>query len=147
MAVRTGSRTRRIYLDSSAYLRILLGEPGGAVFADEIRGQEILTSTVLLLEARRTLVRAARTGVLDLDQLPLALARVTHDERSFRTRDLQPDLCGEQPFPLARTPRSLDLVHLRTALWFHAQAPLDRFVTADGQQELAAKEMGLPVLS
>jgi hypothetical protein len=43
------------------------------------------------------------------------------------------------------TPRSLDLAHLRTALWFHTAEPLDRFVTLDVSQEDAAKELGLPV--
>jgi hypothetical protein len=43
------------------------------------------------------------------------------------------------------TPRSLDLAHLWTALWFHASAKIDRFVTMDGAQAQAAKELGLPV--
>jgi hypothetical protein len=43
------------------------------------------------------------------------------------------------------TPWSLDLAHLRTALWFHAQQAIDRFVTMDASQEQAAKELGLPV--
>ncbi|MBI3490255.1 MAG: hypothetical protein HY047_00400, partial [Acidobacteria bacterium] len=47
--------------------------------------------------------------------------------------------------PPVATPRSLDLAHLRTAPWFHATEPIDRFVTTDGAQETAAKELGLPV--
>jgi hypothetical protein len=43
------------------------------------------------------------------------------------------------------TPRSLDLAHLRTALWFHASEPVHRFVTMDRDQRQAAQEMGLPV--
>jgi hypothetical protein len=42
------------------------------------------------------------------------------------------------------TPRTLDLAHLRTALWFHAQEPLTRFVSLDAAQREAAKELGLP---
>ncbi len=43
------------------------------------------------------------------------------------------------------TPQSLDLAHLRTALWFHAVERLDRFVTMDDAQQEAARELGLPV--
>jgi hypothetical protein len=47
--------------------------------------------------------------------------------------------------PAVATPRSLDLAHLRTALWFHALERIDRFVTMDAGQESAARELGLPV--
>jgi hypothetical protein len=47
--------------------------------------------------------------------------------------------------PPVATPRTLDLVHLRTALWFHGAQKIDRFVTMDAAQEQAAKELGLPV--
>jgi hypothetical protein len=47
--------------------------------------------------------------------------------------------------PPVTTPRSLDLAHLRTAAWFHAQEPLTRFVTMDTGQASAARDLGLPV--
>jgi hypothetical protein len=43
------------------------------------------------------------------------------------------------------TPRSPDLVHLRTALWFDEQSKLSRFVSLDEEQNLSAAEPGLPV--
>jgi hypothetical protein len=46
--------------------------------------------------------------------------------------------------PVVTTPRSLDLAHLRTALWFHRREPLTRFVTLDETQADAARELGLP---
>jgi hypothetical protein len=63
----------------------------------------------------------------------------------FVLRDVTLDLCESNVLPAVTTPRSLDLVHLRTPLWFHGTAALDRFVTMDGSQEQAAKELGLPV--
>jgi hypothetical protein len=47
--------------------------------------------------------------------------------------------------PVLTTPRSLDLIHLRTALAFHRERPLTRFVSLDGALNSAAREMGLPV--
>jgi hypothetical protein len=46
--------------------------------------------------------------------------------------------------PAVSTPRSLDLAHLRTALWFHDRQKLTRFVSLDERQSLAAQELGLP---
>jgi len=46
--------------------------------------------------------------------------------------------------PIVSTPRSLDLVHLRTALWFHQRQALTRFVSLDTPQTQAARELGLP---
>ena len=63
----------------------------------------------------------------------------------FLLRDLTFDLCQSNTLPAVATPRSLDLAHLRTALWFHAAEKIDRFVTMDVSQEQAAKELGLPV--
>jgi hypothetical protein len=47
--------------------------------------------------------------------------------------------------PIVSTPRSLDLVHLRTAAWFHERQGLTRFVGLDSAQNQAARELGLPV--
>jgi hypothetical protein len=47
--------------------------------------------------------------------------------------------------PAVATPRSLDLAHLRTALWFNSVDPIDRFLTNDEPQRQAAKELGLPI--
>jgi len=60
-------------------------------------------------------------------------------------RELTLDLCESNVLPAVATPQSLDLVHLRSALWFHAAERMDRFVTMDGAQEQAARELGLPV--
>jgi hypothetical protein len=60
-------------------------------------------------------------------------------------RDLTLDLCASNVLPAVSTPRSLDLAHLRTALWFHAAEPIDRFVTLDASQAQAARELGLPL--
>jgi hypothetical protein len=71
--------------------------------------------------------------------------RVEHDTALFELRDLTLDLCASNLLPAVATPRSLDLAHLRTALWFHAAQPLDRFLTLDASQAAAAKELGLPI--
>jgi hypothetical protein len=138
-------RRRRFYLDTSAYLCILLAEEGSARLAEETARAELLSSVLLVLEARRNLVRLAREGALDADQYEACMARVTGDIDQFVLRDLTLDLCTSSQMPAISTPRSLDLVHLRSATWFHTETPIDRFVTVDTAQAQAARELGLPV--
>jgi hypothetical protein len=135
---------RRFYVDSSAYLCVLLRQPGWRALADELNGQALLSSTLMILEVRRNLVRYAREGAVAPEHLQEALDQLVEDRASFHFRDLTIELCDDATMPVVTTPRSLDLAHLRTALWFHAQAPLTRFVTLDAPQALAARELGLP---
>jgi hypothetical protein len=108
-------------------------------------GAHVSSSVLLVLESRRNLIRLARQGALTSDQYQACMTRVETDTTRFVLRDLTVDLCVSNTLPAVATPRSLDLAHLRTALWFHASEPLDRFVTADASQQAAAKELGLPV--
>jgi hypothetical protein len=139
------SRRRRVYLDTSAYLSLLLDEPNATQIGGETDGAVCLSSVLLILEARRNLVRFARQGALDPAKYEACMERVAADIGSFELRDLTIDLCTSLAMPAVATPRSLDLAHLQTALWFHAQAPLDRFVTIDTAQAQSARELGLPI--
>lgn len=136
---------RRLYFDTSAYLCILLAEEGAERLCAESDGAELLTSALLLLEARRNLIRLAREGTLKADHYKACMDRVEEDAALFAIRDLTIELCGAHPLPAVATPRTLDLAHLRTALWFHGERRLDRFVTTDTAQQAAARELGLPV--
>jgi hypothetical protein len=138
-------RTRRVYIDTSAYLCILLAEEGSDRLCGETDGAGLLSSVLLVLEARRNLVRLAREGTLKPDQYKACMDRLEEDRSLLVLRDLTLDLCDSNVLPAITTPRSLDLAHLRTALWFHAAEPIDRFVTMDDSQQQAARELGLPV--
>lgn len=145
MSAESGGTRRRLYLDTSAYLCILLGEDESERLSDETEGAELLSSVLLVLESRRTLIRLAREGALKADQYKQCMDRIDADTAAFTLRDLTLDLCASNLVPAVSTPRSLDLAHLRTALWFNASAPLRRFVTMDASQRHAAGELGLPV--
>ena len=141
----TPPRRRRLYLDTSAYLCILLAEEGWARLSEETAEADLLSSVLLVLEARRNLIRLAREGTLTPEQYRTCMDRVEVDTSVFVLRDLTLELCASNILPAIATPRSLDLAHLRTALWFHAAEHIERFVTMDGSQEQAAKELALPV--
>lgn len=116
----------RVYVDTSAYLCLLLGEDGAPAVATALENARLHSSVLLVLETRRNLVRLARNGKLAPATLLDLLDRVQHDMA-----------------PAVATSRSLDLAHLRTALWFHRIEPLHRFVTRDEGQREAARELGL----
>ncbi len=136
--------TPRLYVDTSAYLCLLLGEEGSNDVSRRLMGGRLLSSVLLVLESRRNLVRLARDGRLPASRLNELLERVRLDAEVFMLRDLTADLCFDASMPAVSTPRSLDLAHLRTALWFQRQAPLDGYVTRDEAQQQAARELGLP---
>ena len=133
-----------MYVDTSAYLCVLLAEDGWERLSDETAGAELLSSVLLVLEAKRNLIRLAREGTLKPEHYKACMDRVEADMRLFVLRDLTLELCESNTLPALATPRSLDLAHLRTALWFHADERIERFVTLDGSQQQAAKELGLP---
>jgi hypothetical protein len=139
-------RPKRLYLDTSAYLCMLLAQDRWERVSELTEGAEILSSVLLVLESRRNLIRVARQGALTSAQYQSCMERVESDTTTrFVLRDLTADLCASNILPAVATPRSLDIAHLRTALWFHAHDPIDRFVTLDASQEAAAQELGLPV--
>jgi hypothetical protein len=139
------SADRRLYIDTSAYLCMLLAEEGAIQLSRETQGAELLSSVLLVLEAKRNLVRLTREGAMSPADYTRCVDRVDADCELFVLRNLTLDLCASNLLPVIATPRSLDLAHLRSALWFHADAPLARFVTKDATQEQAAAELGLPV--
>jgi hypothetical protein len=137
--------TGRYYVDTSAYLCVLLGETGWERIARELDGGQLLSSALLALEAERTLVQLSRAGRLSPKDVQNAVERLGRDLSQFVLRDLTLDLCRSRVMPIISTPRSLDLAHLRTALWFHEREPLRRFVSLDAAQTQAARELGLPL--
>ena len=135
----------RFYIDTSAYLCILLGEKGHESLRRELAGSELLSSVLLVLEAGRNLVRLSREKVITATEFQACMTALENDMQKFLLRDLTLDLCETRTMPVVSTPLSLDLAHLRTALWFHDQEKLTRFISLDEVQTLAAHEMGLPV--
>jgi hypothetical protein len=79
---------RRFYVDTSAYLCMLLAEDGAERLSTETAGGELLSSVLLVLETRRNLVRLARDGALTSGQYKTCLDRVVdcrhNSNRSFR---------------------------------------------------------------
>lgn len=133
----------KVYLDTSAYLSVLLKENPWRTLQQHLKKSSYLTSCVLFLEAHRTLVRLSREGLLTEEDYDILLKRLHHDQDLFAIRDLTLDLCSETSFPAVSLPKTLDLIHLRTALWWKKKEGDLIFLTLDQKQRRAAEELGL----
>ncbi len=101
----------------------------------------ILSSTILLLEAERNITRLAREKIISVNEFKLAINRIKSDANFFCLRDFTPDLSLTGTFPSISTPRSLDLIHLRTALWFHGENRINYFLSLDQKLKQSAEEL------
>lgn len=137
------SAERRYYVDTSAWLSVVLGH-GPALIA-EFRGAQLVSSVLLVIEAHRNLVRLAREGQIDADQLQQALEQLDRDLELMELQDVDMAFTRDRTMPVLTTPKSLDLIHLRTAVQFHQEQALTRFVSLDRGLNAAARELGLPV--
>jgi hypothetical protein len=134
----------RYYIDTSAYLAVLFGEQGHESLIPYFQNGFLLSNVLMVVEAQRNIIRFAREGTIGAPEMQRALQRLEEDVERFTFRELTLDLCRNRVMPLVSTPRWLDLVHLRTALWFHAQAPLTKVVSCDESLLAAARELSLP---
>lgn len=134
------------YLDTSAYLEDLFYQTRAASVRSALSGHNVFSSVLLILEAERNIIRMSRIGLLSEENSAIAMDRLLADRDHFTLRPLTHDLCLTWTFPPVRTPRSNDLVHLRTALWFYRRHEIGSFLTLDESQKAAAKELGLPVV-
>ncbi|MDN5747660.1 MAG: type II toxin-antitoxin system VapC family toxin [Pseudonocardia sp.] len=124
-----------IYLDTSAFLKTVLDEPQSAAliaYLDDRRGVPLVSSALLLVEARRGVLRS---NPARLPRTDLGLARVSQLEMTEAVLESASRL----PDPLLR---SLDAIHLATARVIRSD--LDVLLTYDDRLAEAAREHGLP---
>ncbi len=138
--------TSIIYIDSSAYLCLLLGEKSSSHIENALANCAICSSSLLVLETERNLVRLSRERLISERDFFKLRVRFEKDLDAFILKDLTLDLCRNGSFPAIKTPRSSDLAHLRTALWFLQTEKLDGFLTVDRHQLESAMELNLPIL-
>jgi hypothetical protein len=136
---------RRVYLDTSAYLASLLNEARAGMVRKAVDKAAVFASVLLIAETKRTLVRLSREGKLSMQSYVTLARQVDVDCATFALAPVGQDLCASHVMPTVATPRTLDLIHLRTALWFHEQHVLTAFVSLDAHQNHAAAELGLPL--
>lgn len=134
----------RVYLDSSVILRVVMGEPGA--LREWSRITLAVTSEIARVECLRTLDRMRLAGAVE--DRELGRRRATTLElfegiQAIRINRAVLDKAGE-PFPTMI--RSLDAIHVASALLARTSIAALRFATHDVTMATAALAMGLKVI-
>lgn len=137
-----------LYAESSAVLAWLLGEPRGSGIAAELRATDgVVASDLTLVECERVLIRAWSTGLLSeaerIDQSS-DLAAVAHHWVRLRV-DADVIERALRPFPVEPV-RTLDALHLASALVARSVAPATKMLTLDQRIRENATRLGLDVV-
>lgn len=129
------------YLDSSAFAKRYIGEPGSDRILDVCRNAErIILSSLTLPEIASFLNRILREGKIPVEDYRLFKRVVMQDLASAEVHGIsEPILLDSVHVHEKCTVRTLDAIHLATA----RQTDCDLFVTADKRQYEAATTLGL----
>lgn len=125
---------RRVYLDASAAVKLVVSEPESATLRRFVAGQVThVSSRTLAVELIRAVARASPASLDQAGSLLAVMEFVELDETIAEWA------AGLEPVGL----RSLDAIHLASALALGDE--LDAFVTYDAHQADAARSLGLTV--
>lgn len=133
------------YLDTSALLRLVLGEPGAL---DGLRSCQTLVSSELLgVESLRTIDRLRLQGALSAEEAATRRGTTAEWLKAVDLVLLQPSILARasDPFPIPLG--TLDALHLATALvWQDRTRQPIVMATHDPNLALAGRSFGIEVL-
>jgi uncharacterized protein len=133
------------YLDTSALLRLVLGEPGA--LTGLLRAEALVSSELLAVESLRTIDRLRLLGSLSAEEASSRRATVNEWLEAVDLVLLQRPVLARASEPLPTPLGTLDALHLATALVWRerTQQPLV-VATHDRDLALAARSFGFEVL-
>jgi predicted nucleic acid-binding protein len=137
-----------LYAESSAVLAWLLDESS----ADEVRAllsraEIIFTSDLTLIECSRVLIRAVGLGELNEAEAADRRAHLTNAAASWHVLHIASEILdrAKQPFP-EEPIRTLDALHLASALTARATVTALEFLSLDERLRKSARKLGLALL-
>jgi uncharacterized protein with PIN domain len=133
------------YLESSFLLSWLFGEPEAARVRKAVDEAEVVvTSALTLLETERAIARASAARLLKEADAQRLRGLVARHRASWITMAITGDVLGRaaRAFPVEPV-RTIDAIHLATALSFAAAFPELRVLTHDRRIADNAIAMGL----
>lgn len=134
-----------VYLDTSVVLRVLFGQE--PVWEGWALWKEAWTSELMGLEARRAIDRLRLESALDDRGVARAHQTLRQIERGLGSIGLTRLVLRRAARPMATIVKTLDGIHLASALLFGERRDTDPiFVTHDEQQAVAARALGFEVL-
>ena len=140
--------SRAVYLESSALLSWLLGEPDGDVARQILdAAPAVLTSRLTLVEAARGLLRAEHERRISASDRHILTGMLAAASAAWFRLSIADATCerAERPYPLEPV-RTLDALHLASALTALEVYPDLALLTFDDRVITNARGLGLPVL-
>jgi len=133
------------YVDASALLRSLFGEPGPAVPLTD--GEKLVSSTIVEVEAFQAIHRARLTGNLDDERTAIKSKELVELLVTFDFVPVDDAVIGRAKQGFGVSVRAIDAIHVATAEILAAKADGDdlEFWTHDERQATAALSRGLTV--
>ncbi len=139
--------TEWAYFDTSVLVKRYISESGSQRVRSLLKKYQVLTSALTPLEATSAFFRRQKQGDLSEHLYHAILSRLRQDCPYWQFLEVSvPVLQGAEEVIAKTGLRTLDAIHLASALSFHSHTALPiRFLTADALQREAAKELALEV--
>jgi predicted nucleic acid-binding protein len=134
----------KIYVDSSVVLRKLLRQPGA--MRDWASWEWVVASELMPVEALRTLDCLRIAGTLSPSELEACFSELRVYTASIEEVPIYPSILRRACSPLPTPLRTLDAIHLATALtWMEYHSEDLVLFTHDRQLGMAARACGMDV--
>lgn len=134
----------KVYVDTSVILRVILGERGR--LTEWSRITEAVTSEIARVECLRALDRLRLAGAMPDRELARRRASALDVLGAFDLVRVNRAVLERAAEPYPTLVRTLDAIHVASALLVRARAPSLRFATHDADLGVAARAVGLTVI-
>lgn len=133
-----------VYVDSSVVLRVVLGEP--KPLREWSRITAAVASEIVRVECLRVIDRLRMTGVMGDRELARRRATALEILSAFELVRVNRAVLDRAAEPFPTLIRTLDAVHLASALLVRERDPALQFATHDAELATAARAVGLRAL-
>lgn len=137
------------YFDTSALIKRYVGERGSSQVRALLRRHDFLSSAITPVEVMSALCRRTQDGDLSEERFTALLHRVQKDRIQWELVEAGATVLSraEEILHGSVRLRALDAIHVASLLTFQAAAGIRiPFVTGDGRQRDAAKQMNLDLV-
>ncbi len=136
-----------LYLDSSALVKLFIGEAGREIVLERLDlASSAATSVIAYTECRAAIARRLRAGDLGLDHSRALVAQMDGTWPMIRNRQVSDDLAHlAGHLAEEHALRGYDAVHLATALVFAEEFDDLEFLSFDTRLNIAARSASLPI--
>ncbi len=135
----------RAYVDSSVVLRVAFGERARLASWSKLR--DPVTSELARVECFRVVDRQRLAGELDDDEVADRRDAVDEILSAFEIAVLDRRILRRAAEPMPTSLRTLDAIHLASALALRQRDSALRFATHDEQMAVAARALGFRLLA